>query len=212
MERNQEVKTSKNSKVLPIEHLKNGSAKASNYLGLKGTSPSIEYVLVFMNHFTGLKKKYRHQSKLSDKDLGHLTKAAWIAFNLGMSQDAYLETVFSKYQQLPRPCVPRPDQLCSEFATKVADAEQIKKVEVPPEIRAHDLAKKAHGRKLDHDSDYKKFMSEFKLMRIENIEDAEFKCAYCRMRDVQTTAEPSEFIKEIEERIAIARDQGGDNE
>lgn len=180
--------------------------------GLQGLAPPIEYVCGFIHQYSSLKKKYRHLPGLSDDDLGHLTKAAWKAFSLNLSPDEFLITVFTRYQQMPTPSIPTPNKLSTEFAAKVAEYEQIKMLEVPPEIRAQELIRKTYGRDLKQDDTYKEFISEFKSLRIEDIEDVEFKAIYCQLRDVQTTGEPSEFIQAIEEKIVALMTTRGINE
>lgn len=193
----------------PQEHQ---ATKHENQFGLEGSPPPLEYVFNFIREYVSIRKKLTMLRKLTQDDAGNLTKAAWIAYNRQLSPAEYLQAVFSKHQRMPRPSIPSPEQLCSKFAVDVVCVEVIRKIEIPAEIRAHELAKKNHGLRLDHDSDYHKFIAELKDQKIENVEDAEFKCAYCKLRDVQATGEPSNFIAETEERIAIHRDHEDGNE
>ena len=180
--------------------------------GLDGAAPPIEYAITFIQEYLFICKSFTIPRKLTEEGLGYLCKAAWIAFNRELTPSEYLQTLFSKYQRMPIPTIPRPDQLATDFSVDVVDAEVIKKVEVPPEIRAHEFAKKNHSLRLDHDSQYKTFIAEFKSVALVNVADAEFKIAYCRMREVQTTGEPSEVINELQMKIAIIQgDHGGGN-
>lgn len=184
----------------------------SKRFGLGGEAPPIEYIVSFIQEYIGLRKSFTIPRKMSHDELGYLCKAAWIAFNRELSPSEYLQTLFSKYRRMPSPTVPRPDQLVSEFSVDVVDSEVVKKVDVPSGIRAHELAKKNHFLRLDQDSHYRSYIEELTSRKLSNIEDVEFKVTYCRMREIQSTGEPTEFIEQVMGRLVVEQFKGSINE
>lgn len=192
----------------------NTSHTAENSLrfGLEGQAPPIEYVVSFIREYLFMYKSLTIPRKLTTEGVGHLSKASWIAFNRKLTPSEYLVTLFSKYQSMPIPTIPRPDQVASEFAVEVVNSESIKKIELPPEIRAHQLAKRNHNLRIDKDSQYQSFIAELRGIELDAIDDVEFKVAYCGMRETQAAGEPTEFIKEIRGRLAALHIDRSENE
>lgn len=184
----------------------------SKRFGLGGEAPPIEYVVSFIQEYIALRKNFTIPRRMTHDELGYLCKAAWIAFNRELTPSEYLQTLFSKYRRMPSPAIPRPDQLVSAFSVDVVDSEVVKKVEVPSGIRAHDLAKKNHFLRLDQDSQYRCFVAEFESVELSDIEDVEFKVTYCRMREIQSTGEPTEFIEQVMGRLAVEQFKGSIHE
>lgn len=95
--------------------------------GIDGEPAPLEYVINFIQQYLHLRRASNKLStKLNEKDIGHLTKSAWLAFNTQMCPEEYISVIAKAHKNMPNgKRFILPHQLSSYFSKNIAEVERL---------------------------------------------------------------------------------------